>query len=118
MSDIGKGISAQHYDNHPNPTHKGAFAPPSDNGERQPSVQGQPAYAEEGLLINHDIPQADTVPQGPDLAWSRIRRRCREPFAEFFGMFIFILFGDGAIAQVVLSNGRNGDWQSIAWGWG
>lgn len=114
MSELGKGISAQHYDGNPNPTHKGTFSPPSDNGERQPPVP----YAEEGLLINHDIPQADTVPQGPDLAWSRIRRYFREPFAEFFGMFIFILFGDGAIAQVVLSNRQNGDYQSIAWGWG
>ena len=118
MSDLGKGISAQHYDNNPNPTQKGTFSPPSDNGERQPSVRGQPAYAEEGLLINHEVSQADAAPQGPDLAWSRIRRYFREPLAEFFGMFIFILFGDGSIAQVVLSNRQNGDYQSISWGWG
>lgn len=29
------------------------------------------------------------------LLWSRIRREFRDPFAEFFGVFIMILFGDG-----------------------
>lgn len=28
------------------------------------------------------------------------------------------MFGDGVVAQVVLSNGENGDYQSISWGWG
>lgn len=27
-------------------------------------------------------------------------------------------FGNGSIAQVVLSGGDKGDWQSINWGWG
>lgn len=30
-----------------------------------------------------------------DLLWSRIRLALREPFAEFFGTFIMVLFGDG-----------------------
>ena len=30
-----------------------------------------------------------------DLVWSRIRLALREPFAEFFGTFIMVLFGDG-----------------------
>ncbi|RAL66044.1 hypothetical protein DID88_005705 [Monilinia fructigena] len=42
----------------------------------------------------------------------------REPFSEFFGMFILILFGDGVVAQVVLSSGEKGEYQSISWGWG
>lgn len=52
------------------------------------------------------------------LLWSRIRHHCREPFAEFFGTMIMILFGDGVVAQVILSNGQKGDYQSISWGWG
>ncbi|RKF57056.1 putative membrane protein, partial [Erysiphe neolycopersici] len=50
--------------------------------------------------------------------WSRIRHALREPLAEFFGVFILVLFGDGSIAQVVLSNNTRGEWQSICWGWG
>lgn len=41
-----------------------------------------------------------------------------EPFSEFLGTFILVMFGDGAIAQVVLSNGTKGSWQSINWGFG
>ena len=59
-----------------------------------------------------------------DLVWSRIRLAWREPFAEFFGTFIMVLFGDGSVAQVLLSAGNatspggngSGDYQSISWG--
>ena len=37
--------------------------------------------------------------------------------SEFIGTFILIMFGDGVVAQVVLSHGKNGDYQSISWGW-
>lgn len=33
------------------------------------------------------------------------------------GTFILIMFGDGSVAQVVLSRGEKGDYQSISWGW-
>jgi aquaglyceroporin related protein len=52
------------------------------------------------------------------LLWSRIRQCLREPFSEFFGTMILILFGDGVVAQVLLSGGQKGDYQSISWGWG
>jgi aquaglyceroporin related protein, other eukaryote len=86
--------------------------------KRRTSVFGQLAHAEHGPLIDHKIPQADAVQAEPDLLWSRIRRTMREPFSEFFGVFILILFGDGVVAQVVLSKGTKGDYQSISWGWG
>ncbi|KAI5460414.1 aquaporin-like protein [Mariannaea sp. PMI_226] len=41
----------------------------------------------------------------------------REPFSEFFGVMILILFGDGSVAQVVLGRGDKGDWGNINWGW-
>jgi aquaglyceroporin related protein len=41
-----------------------------------------------------------------------------DAFSEFFGTFIMIMFGDGVVAQVVLSDGAKGDYQSISWGWG
>ncbi|KAH8695483.1 aquaporin-like protein [Talaromyces proteolyticus] len=52
------------------------------------------------------------------LFWSRIRQKLHAPFAEFFGTFILIMFGDGVVAQVALSNDQKGDYQSISWGWG
>jgi aquaglyceroporin related protein len=33
------------------------------------------------------------------------------------GTFILIMFGDGVVAQVVLSKDQAGDYQSISWGW-
>lgn len=54
----------------------------------------------------------------PTLRWSRIRERCHDAFSEFFGTLILILFGNGVVAQVVLSNYEKGNYQSISWGWG
>ncbi|KAH8807641.1 putative aquaglyceroporin [Xylogone sp. PMI_703] len=42
----------------------------------------------------------------------------REVFAEYFGSLIMVLFGEGAIAQVLLSNGQKGNYQSVCWSWG
>lgn len=75
-------------------------------------------HAEHGPVIDHKIPQDHVVQAQPDLAWSRIRHTLREPFSEFFGTFILIMFGDGVVAQVVLSGGTKGNYQSINWGWG
>lgn len=85
-------------------------------GISEANVPARP-LAEHGPLIDHDIPQADAIPQRPDLWWSRVRQTLRDPFSEFFGVFILILFGDGVVAQVVLSGGKNGSYQSINWGW-
>ena len=92
------------------------FRPPMEY--RDTTVDGVPAFAEHGPLVDHKIPQDDVVKAMPDLAWSRIRQYMREPFSEFMGVFILILFGDGVVAQVVLSEGKKGDYQSISWGWG
>jgi aquaglyceroporin related protein, other eukaryote len=59
-----------------------------------------------------------------NLWWSRVRHHLRDPFAEFMGTFIMILFGDGSVAQVTLSANPNlppssqnkGEYQSISWG--
>lgn len=91
------------------------------NGTRLPritSTEGLSAHAEHGALIDHKIEQDEAVEAYPDLWWSRVRHVCRDGFSEFMGVFILILFGDGVVAQVVLSNGTKGDYQSISWGWG
>lgn len=64
------------------------------------------------------LPLKMTVEAQPELLWSRFRHTLREPFSEFFGVFILILFGDGVVAQVVLSHEEKGNFQSISWGWG
>lgn len=59
-------------------------------------------------------------------AWPRIRLALREPFAEFWGVFIMVMFGNGSVAQVLLSERQTtapggdgfGNYQSISWGWG
>lgn len=104
-SNMAKSASEEHLDH-----------PAGDR--RATTVPDLPAFAEHGALIDHKIPQAEAIQQEPDLLWSRIRHTLREPFSEFFGVFILILFGDGVVAQVVLSNGEKGDYQSISWGWG
>jgi hypothetical protein len=77
------------------------------------------AHEEHGPLIDAAGPESVIlIPAGQDLWWSRVRHALREPFSEFFGVFILILFGDGVVAQVVLSQGTKGSYQSINWGWG
>lgn len=71
----------------------------------------------------HYVPPApveteQTVLREAELAWCRIRRYMQDPFSEFCGTFILVLFGDGSVAQVVLSSGTRGEYQSISWGWG
>ena len=91
------------------------------NGKRESSsgsgLEG-PAYAEHGPGIDHKPPQDNVIESEPELLWSRIRHFMQDPFSEFLGVFILILFGDGVVAQVTLSDATKGDYQSISWGWG
>lgn len=50
------------------------------------------------------------------LFWPRVRLVLREPFTEFWGTFILIMFGCGSVAEVTLSNDTFGTYQSISWG--
>lgn len=86
---------------------------------RTESEMSEPPYAEHGAPIDRS-PTADlrVKKAGQGLMWPRIRRSLRDPFSEFLGTFILIMFGDGVVAQVVLSNGEKGNYQSISWGWG
>lgn len=89
-----------------------------------PIVNGQlrldmrPTLEEHGPGIDHRIPQADAKPSHPELWWPKARAFLQEPFSEFWGTFIIIMFGDGVVAQVTLSRGEKGNYQSISWGWG
>lgn len=67
----------------------------------------------------HDLtPQIESPTVPPPLLWYKLRACGRDAFSEFFGTMILILFGDGVVAQVLLSHDQKGDYQSISWGWG
>ena len=78
-----------------------------------------------GLHPNPPVDEEHKVQEHQNLQWSRIRLVLREPFAEFWGTFIMVLFGNGSVAQVLLSTGQAtapggngfGDYQSISWGY-
>lgn len=53
-----------------------------------------------------------------EILYSERKRAIQEFFSELLGTFIMILFGDGVVAQVLLSKGTKGDSQSINWAWG
>ena len=71
------------------------------------------------------VEEHDTA-EHSDLWWPKVRLALKEPFAEFWGVFFMVLFGDGSVAQVLLSTNQKtapggdgfGDYQSINWGWG
>ncbi|KAL2755273.1 hypothetical protein ACRALDRAFT_1077013 [Sodiomyces alcalophilus JCM 7366] len=78
---------------------------------------GTGAHKEDAELGN-SVPPAAVAEIQDRLFWVRIREDCLEAFSEFFGTMILVLFGDGVVAQVVLSKETKGDYQSISWGWG
>ncbi|KAK9383110.1 aquaporin-like protein [Kockiozyma suomiensis] len=51
-------------------------------------------------------------------SYRRIRRKLREPLAEFLGCVVFIVFGDGSVAQKVLSNEAAGNEMSVNFSFG
>lgn len=97
-------------------THREHRTSDSEGSSVPPMSPGAP-YAETGAPINRSQTAELKKGQNPGLAWPRIRRTCREALSEFMGVFILIMFGDGVVAQVVLSGGEKGDYQSISWGW-
>lgn len=88
-------------------------APPST-----PSFDRQETLREHGPAIDYETPQSKSKPSHPDLFWPKARHYLQEPFSEFWGTFVLIMFGDGVVAQVILSGGEKGQYQSISWGWG
>ena len=55
-----------------------------------------------GLKPEAPIHEEHEELQYHELLWSWIRLALRELFAEFFGTFIMVLFGDGSVAHVLL----------------
>ncbi|PYH89792.1 aquaporin-like protein [Aspergillus ellipticus CBS 707.79] len=63
-------------------------------------------------------PPTTTTTTDPQLSWPKSNPLLRSALSEFFGTMILILFGNGVVAQVLLSHNQKGSYQSISWGWG
>lgn len=74
------------------------------------------------LVISHPYQPPSLVPCenrfGNHNPYHFIKRSIVSILTNPSGTFILIMFGDGVVAQVVLSGGANGEYQSITWGWG
>ena len=101
--------------------------PSTNSAKLRPSRTSHKLQRTRTALGLHPLAPVDEEhDHGPrsELLWSRIRAVLREPFAEFWGVAIMIMFGDGSVAQVVLSTGQTsapggngfGSYQSINWG--
>ncbi|KAG9953578.1 aquaporin, partial [Aureobasidium melanogenum] len=90
----------------------------SDSERTDDTVASQPKFVETGVPLNRSQTAAALDKTDPKFLWPRIRLTLQDAFSEFIGTFIILMFGDGVVAQVVLSNGKKGDYQSISWGWG
>lgn len=113
-------VSHREHENHPNDTtHKRTMDP---NPEAP-----YPFHSEHGPPIDNALKfdeAEEDYQHHKHLWWSRVRHHLRDPFAEFMGTFIMIIFGDGSVAQVTLSANPNlpqssqnkGEYQSISWG--
>jgi hypothetical protein len=78
---------------------------------------------EKGIITDTSNPSGEDISAGTqlpeeELTWSKCRLYMSDAFSEFLGTFILLLFGDGVVAQVVLSKGAAGSYQGISWGWG
>jgi aquaglyceroporin related protein len=77
-----------------------------------------------GLHPKAPLNEDEDMAERRELRWSRVRAILREPFVEFWGVVIMVVFGNGATAQVLLSTkeptapGGNGygSYQNINWG--
>ncbi|EME44725.1 hypothetical protein DOTSEDRAFT_152722 [Dothistroma septosporum NZE10] len=79
-----------------------------------------------GLIPTAPIVEEHDTADHANLWWPKTRAAFKEPLAEFFGVMIMVCFGNGSVAQVLLSGGMKsapgmdgyGNYQSISWGWG
>ena len=69
-------------------------------------------------IAHDDNVSCTMIPAEEQPRWPAIRSYWQDAFSEFLGTMTLILFGDGVVAQVLLSNNTKGTFQSISWGWG
>lgn len=78
---------------------------PSSEAERTTShVQSTRAHL--GLHPTAPIIEEHDTAEHADNVWVKVRAVLKEPLAEFFGVLIMVCFGNGSVAQVLLSQGQ------------
>lgn len=99
-----------------------SILPPSQDSQSEGSIHKtvQVFNVEMGSRVTHEEVSNNELLSPPEeqLRWPKIRTLWQNAFSEFVGTMILILFGDGVVAQVVLSGGEKGNYLSICWGWG
>ncbi|CZT53017.1 related to aquaporin-9 [Rhynchosporium secalis] len=108
------------------PSAKAAVSTESHKTQHQVDREHTVSTLRTKIGLSADAPIVDDHNVHSHLRWSSVRVMMREPFAEFLGTFVMILFGNGSVAQVLLSTGQTGapggsgfgSYQSISWGWG
>lgn len=127
---ISDSSNNEPYTNHKEQSSPSPMLPNSRDEDRTlEPVDTYQTYEARGAPIDNtkaeDIARID-YEHHKDLWWYRVRYALRDPFAEFCGTMIMIVFGDGSVAQVTLSSTDRlpmssqdkGNYQSISWGWG
>ncbi|PHH61264.1 hypothetical protein CDD81_642 [Ophiocordyceps australis] len=104
----------------PPPGRMAAIAPTAPDAISESSLDKAVLVSKTDMAAKHDesVHGALPPPPGPQSSWARVRSVWQDAFSEYFGTLILILFGDGVVAQVLLSGNKAGDYQSISWGWG
>lgn len=111
----------------PSPTSRKISTPASDEVTFTHQDIAYPYHAEHGPPIDNAVKNRELEEDyghHHDYVWSRVRHTMRDAFCEFMGTMIMIIFGDGSVAQVTLSENlalpkssqNKGEYQSISWG--
>jgi aquaglyceroporin related protein len=107
-----------------NPTSNERNSYPSVNNASRRKISLPDPRRALGLHPKAPLSEDSDLAERRKLRWSRIRATLREPFVEFWGVVIMVAFGNGAMAQVLLSAGQTtapggngyGSYQNVNWG--
>lgn len=100
LHNLPTGGSVFHHEHAP-----GNRTSTSSDAERTTS-HVQSTRARLGLHPTAPIIEEHDTADHADNFWVKVRAVLKEPLAEFFGVLIMVCFGDGSVAQVLLSQGQ------------
>ncbi|SCU77375.1 LANO_0A00210g1_1 [Lachancea nothofagi CBS 11611] len=83
-----------------------------------PSNGQQAEKAINGDIDDGGVDDDDSDPLTFTNYWAKIRYRMREPFAEFLGTLILVIFGVGGNLQATVTKGSGGSYESLSFAWG